>query len=148
MERNDRILINSAQLEEKILEQVCKFSLWNMDRGEKLCLYVVIINVYNAQCHRGPVRHVWQRCVAHNRISFSDQTYMKFFTAHTLTHPLTHTHTTGLTVDDWWTCCTCPSCHNQQDALCVFCWKKKLMFRSNWFCHQQTLGWLWNVVWR
>lgn len=38
MERNDRILINSAQLEEKILEQVCKFSLWNMDRGEKLCL--------------------------------------------------------------------------------------------------------------
>lgn len=65
-------------------------------------------------------------CVAHNRISFSDQTYMKFFPAHTLTHPHTHTHTTGLTVDDWWTCCTCPSCHNQQDALCVFCWKKKI----------------------
>lgn len=38
MKRNDCILINSAQLEEKILEQVCKFSLWNMDRGEKLCL--------------------------------------------------------------------------------------------------------------
>lgn len=62
--------------------------------------YVVIINVYNAQCHREPVRHVCQRCVAHNRISFSDQTYMKFFTAHTLTHPHTHTHMTGLTVDD------------------------------------------------
>lgn len=58
MERNDRILINSAQLEEKILEQVCKFSLWNMDREGRNYVYVVIINVYNAQCHRGPVRHV------------------------------------------------------------------------------------------
>lgn len=45
MERNDRILINSAQLEEKILEQVCKFSLWNMDRGEKFLLTYIMHNV-------------------------------------------------------------------------------------------------------
>lgn len=148
MKRNDCILINSAQLEEKILEQVCKFSLWNMDRGEKLCLYVVIINVYNAQCHREPVRHVWQRCVAHNRISFSDQTYMKFFTAHTLTHPHTHTHDR---FNSWWLMNLLHLSILSQSTrrtLCFLLKKKKLMFRSNWFCHQQTLGWLWNVVWR
>lgn len=53
MERNDRILINSAQLEEKYVNFHC--GTWTEGRNY---VYVVIINVYNAQCHREPVRHV------------------------------------------------------------------------------------------